>query len=316
MMDYALWDAIENGPSLPKTEVVEGVTTLMPITYVEDKAQRRLKVKARSTLMLGIPSEHQLKFNSIKDAKQLMEAIEKRFEQIHPDDLEEMDLRWQMAMLIMRAKRFLKKTGRKLTVNGSAELQEVKIPSTRKTMHVEIPASIALLSCDELRRKLDLAQKEKDNIQLTIDKLENAPKSLNKPIDCQIIDNCKNGLGYESYNAVSPLYTRNFMPPKHDLSYIGLDEFVVKAVVEIKSREEETNAVRKNPDALIVEEWVSHDEEKNVTQPKIVNKTVKPGILEIEFVKPRQQEKTTRKNVKKVEHNRQNTHRPRGNQRN
>nr|GEZ40698.1 ribonuclease H-like domain-containing protein [Tanacetum cinerariifolium] len=43
------------------------------------KAQRRLKVKARSTLMMGIPNEHQLKFNSIKDAKQLMEAIKKRF---------------------------------------------------------------------------------------------------------------------------------------------------------------------------------------------------------------------------------------------
>nr|GFC34241.1 hypothetical protein [Tanacetum cinerariifolium] len=44
-----------------------------------DKAQRRLKVKARSTLMMGIPNEHRLKFNSIKDAKQLMEAIENRF---------------------------------------------------------------------------------------------------------------------------------------------------------------------------------------------------------------------------------------------
>nr|GEZ09521.1 retrotransposon protein, putative, Ty1-copia subclass [Tanacetum cinerariifolium] len=38
----------ENGPSLPKTQVVEGVTTLMPITSVEDKAQRRLEVKART----------------------------------------------------------------------------------------------------------------------------------------------------------------------------------------------------------------------------------------------------------------------------
>ncbi|GKE61388.1 hypothetical protein Tco_1511755 [Tanacetum coccineum] len=40
---------------------------------------RRLEVKARSTLMMGIPNEHQLKFNSIKDAKLLLEAIEKRF---------------------------------------------------------------------------------------------------------------------------------------------------------------------------------------------------------------------------------------------
>ncbi|GKD17383.1 hypothetical protein Tco_1206541, partial [Tanacetum coccineum] len=43
---------------------------------------RRLEVKARSTLMMGIPNEHQLKFNSIKDAKKLLEAIEKRFEML------------------------------------------------------------------------------------------------------------------------------------------------------------------------------------------------------------------------------------------
>ncbi|GKA74957.1 putative ribonuclease H-like domain-containing protein [Tanacetum coccineum] len=40
-------------------------------------------------------------------------------QQIHPYDMEEMDLRWQMAMLTMRARRFLKNTGRKLTVNGN-----------------------------------------------------------------------------------------------------------------------------------------------------------------------------------------------------
>ncbi|GKD14937.1 ribonuclease H-like domain-containing protein [Tanacetum coccineum] len=39
--------------------------------------------------------------------------------QIYPDDLEEMDLRWQMAMLTMRARRFLKKTGRKFYVDGT-----------------------------------------------------------------------------------------------------------------------------------------------------------------------------------------------------
>ncbi|GJY17254.1 putative ribonuclease H-like domain-containing protein [Tanacetum coccineum] len=69
----------ENDATLPKTKVVEGVTTVMPITSGEDKAQRRLEVKARSTFMMGIPNEHQLKFNSIKDAKLLLEAVEKRF---------------------------------------------------------------------------------------------------------------------------------------------------------------------------------------------------------------------------------------------
>ncbi|GJW70504.1 ribonuclease H-like domain-containing protein [Tanacetum coccineum] len=42
----------------------------------------------------------------------------KDLEQIDTDDLEEMDLKWQVAMLTMRVKRFLKKTGRNLNFNG------------------------------------------------------------------------------------------------------------------------------------------------------------------------------------------------------
>ncbi|GJU54106.1 hypothetical protein Tco_1227820 [Tanacetum coccineum] len=51
----------------------------MPFTFAKEKAQRRLEVKARSTLMIGIPNEHPLKFNSIKDAKKLLKVVEKRF---------------------------------------------------------------------------------------------------------------------------------------------------------------------------------------------------------------------------------------------
>ncbi|GKD71406.1 hypothetical protein Tco_1325496 [Tanacetum coccineum] len=79
MMDYAPWEVIKNGATLPKTKIVKGAVTKMPITSIEDKAQRRLEVKARSTLMMGISNEYQLKFNSIKDAKLLLEAVEKRF---------------------------------------------------------------------------------------------------------------------------------------------------------------------------------------------------------------------------------------------
>ncbi|GKE32932.1 hypothetical protein Tco_1452254, partial [Tanacetum coccineum] len=56
MIDYALWEVIKNGATLPKTQVVECVTTVMHITSAEDKAQRRLEVKAKSTLMMGIPN--------------------------------------------------------------------------------------------------------------------------------------------------------------------------------------------------------------------------------------------------------------------
>ncbi|GJZ46240.1 ribonuclease H-like domain-containing protein [Tanacetum coccineum] len=43
-------------------------------------------------------------------------------QQIDPDDLEEMDLRWNIAMLTMRAKRFLKNTGRKLDMTNKERI--------------------------------------------------------------------------------------------------------------------------------------------------------------------------------------------------
>nr|GEV53440.1 hypothetical protein [Tanacetum cinerariifolium] len=55
-------------------------------------------------------------FASQPNSPQLVHA---KLEQIHPDDLKEMDLRWQMAMVTTRARRFLKKTRKKLTVNGN-----------------------------------------------------------------------------------------------------------------------------------------------------------------------------------------------------
>ncbi|GKB41033.1 ribonuclease H-like domain-containing protein [Tanacetum coccineum] len=40
-------------------------------------------------------------------------------EQLHDDDLEEMDLKWNMALLSMRARKFYQRTGRKIIIDGS-----------------------------------------------------------------------------------------------------------------------------------------------------------------------------------------------------
>ncbi|GKA66040.1 ribonuclease H-like domain-containing protein [Tanacetum coccineum] len=106
------------------------------------------------------------------------QLVHEDLQQIHPDDMEEMDLRWQMAMLTMRPRRFLKNTGRKLTVNGNETIGfdkskvkcynyhkrghfagECRAPrnqdnrnkeSSRRSVTVEISTSTALVSCDGL----------------------------------------------------------------------------------------------------------------------------------------------------------------------
>nr|GFB21985.1 hypothetical protein [Tanacetum cinerariifolium] len=223
MSDYSLWEVILNGDSPVPTPLVEGVAQPVAPTTVEQKLARKNELKARGTLLMALPDKHQLKFNSHKDAKSLMEAIEKRFggntetkkedvnlkflcslpsewkthtliwrnntdledkslddlcnsfkiyesevkhsssqgtdshnlafvsttsadstndsvsaavsvstvgaklsastlPNIDADDLEEMDLKWQMAILTMRARKFLQKTGRNLGFNGPTSM--------------------------------------------------------------------------------------------------------------------------------------------------------------------------------------------------
>nr|GFC35171.1 hypothetical protein [Tanacetum cinerariifolium] len=79
MTDYSLWEVILNGDSPVPTRLVEGVAQPVAPTTVEQKLARKNELKARGTLLMALPEKHQLKFNSHKDAKSLMEAIEKRF---------------------------------------------------------------------------------------------------------------------------------------------------------------------------------------------------------------------------------------------
>nr|GEU37609.1 ribonuclease H-like domain-containing protein [Tanacetum cinerariifolium] len=188
----------------------------------EQRLAKKNELKARGTLLMVLPDKHQLKFNIHKDAKSLIEAIEKRFggnketkkvqktilkqqykkfsgtssesldqihdstnesvnaapsvsaaspkakvstlpnvdclsddviypffasqsnspqldneylKQIDPDDLEEMDLKWQMAMLTMRARRECRSP--RDTRNKE---------TTRRTVPMEVSTSNALVS--------------------------------------------------------------------------------------------------------------------------------------------------------------------------
>ncbi|GKC44447.1 hypothetical protein Tco_1062169, partial [Tanacetum coccineum] len=77
-----------------------------------------------------------------------------------------------------------------------------------------------------------------------------------------IVDKCKTGLGY---NAVPPPYTRNFMPPKLDLSFSGLEEFVNEPTVSkptVKMPVVETSEAKASAD-----------------KPKVVRKNFGPPLI-------------------------------------
>nr|GEW50945.1 hypothetical protein [Tanacetum cinerariifolium] len=79
MTDYSLWEVILNGDSPAPTRVIDGVVQPVAPTTTEQRLARKSELKARGTLLMALPDKHPLKFNIQKDAKTLMEAIEKRF---------------------------------------------------------------------------------------------------------------------------------------------------------------------------------------------------------------------------------------------
>ncbi|GKB26828.1 hypothetical protein Tco_0866229 [Tanacetum coccineum] len=188
-----------------------------------------------------------------------------------------MDLRWQMAMLTKRLEGFLLSMAMgPLEKNKNQDKRNRE--SLRRSVLVKTTTSNALISCDglggyywsdhaeegptnyalmaysssssdsevyreitigELRKKLEIVQKEKDGIQFNVDKFENASKSLNKIIESQIVDNCKKE------------------------EFIN-EPVVIKHVVEnseAKASEVKPKVVRKNNGAPIIEDWVSDSEE-------------------------------------------------------
>nr|GEY11584.1 hypothetical protein [Tanacetum cinerariifolium] len=79
MTDYSLWEVILNGDSPIPTRVIDGVVQPVAPTTAEQILARKNELKARGTLLMALPDNHQLKFNIHKDDKTLMEAIEKWF---------------------------------------------------------------------------------------------------------------------------------------------------------------------------------------------------------------------------------------------
>ncbi|GJR56518.1 ribonuclease H-like domain-containing protein [Tanacetum coccineum] len=140
--DYALWEVIVNGDSVsPITSASVGAEAWNNIALImrnksdldtlsKDDLYNNLQlyeseIKGQSSLSSNsqnvafVSSDNSSSTNEIVNTAHSVHAANNEYlEQIDADDLEEIDLKWQMAMLTMRVKRFIKKTGRKLDLNS------------------------------------------------------------------------------------------------------------------------------------------------------------------------------------------------------
>nr|GFA12499.1 ribonuclease H-like domain-containing protein [Tanacetum cinerariifolium] len=138
MIDYSLWELIINEDSPVPTRVVEGVVQPVGHTSTKQKLARRNELKAPVSVAASVFVVcAKLHVSSLPNVDSLSNAVIYLFfasqytspqldnedlKHIDVDDLEEIDLRWQMAMLTMRARRFLQKTGINLGDNGPTSM--------------------------------------------------------------------------------------------------------------------------------------------------------------------------------------------------
>nr|GFB43267.1 hypothetical protein [Tanacetum cinerariifolium] len=340
----------------------------MPITIAEENAHKRLEVKVRSTLMIGIPNEHQLKFNLIKEAKQLLEAVEKRFggnaatkktqrnllkheyENFTATSSEMLDQTFdrlqnlESQLELLGEKLLQEDVNQKLLRSLSPEwnthtvvwrnkidLDTMSMYNLYNNLKVYKPEVKGMSSSSSSIQNMDFVSSLNNNSSNnnkavnTAHRVSTASTQVNVAFSTNF-DNLSDVvicafLGVQSskksrQQAQEKLKKECACKTSTSQALVSCDEeFVNKPIIEnykAKSSKEKPKEVRKNDDALIIEDWLLDNEEEDVSQPKIEKKIVWPSIAKKEFVKSKHQEKTTRKTVKQVKQHRKNTHRPRG----
>ncbi|GJX14803.1 putative ribonuclease H-like domain-containing protein [Tanacetum coccineum] len=244
-------------------------------------------------------------------------------EQLHDDDLEEMDLKWNMALLSMRARKFYQRTRRKIITDGSNTAGYDK-------------SKVECFNCHKMRHfaRECRAPRSKDNINWNQGssskavKIEDASEKAMCAIDGAGFD--WSDMPKEEIQANMALMAFSDSEGTNDKSC--LEEFKQPEVNEYGPRDtslkpttgcdkesdnskENTNdslkqqqktdsktsfvksplkKARENNDAPIIEDWVSDDEDDVEPIPKVEKKTVIPTATKKEFVKT---EKPVRRSV-------------------
>nr|GEU89953.1 retrovirus-related Pol polyprotein from transposon TNT 1-94 [Tanacetum cinerariifolium] len=202
---------------------------------------------------------------------------------IDSDDLEEMDLKWQMAMLIMRARRFLQRTGRNLRANGPTSLgfdmSKVKCYIFYKKGHF---AKECRSPKDSRRNGVAEPQKRSLPVETStsnalvsqcdgVGSYEWSFQAEEKPANYALID-------FLSLNSSSDNESdkRTFMPPKPDLVFntastaVETDHLAFNVQLSPTKPKQDLSHINK-PITPIIEGWVSNSEDESETKaPQII----------------------------------------------
>ncbi|GJZ45793.1 hypothetical protein Tco_0593389 [Tanacetum coccineum] len=181
----------------------------------------------------------------------------------------------------------------------------------------------------ELRKKFERAEKERDDLKLTLEKFENSSKNLSKLLDSQVCDKFKTSVRFDSqvvvsqvfnsqendrhktsegYHAIPPPYTGNFMLSKSDLVLADEGEYIfsesVTSIPDVAISEAKTSVSKpKYVSEPLIEDWISDSEDENETKSK--SKLRKSSFAKVKFVKSNEHVKTPKESVKKVENDKQ-----------
>nr|GEV97611.1 chalcone isomerase [Tanacetum cinerariifolium] len=224
---------------------------------------------------------HELMFLFFANQSSSPHLDNKDLKQIDQDDLEEMNLKWKVAMISMRVKRFYKKIRRKL------EFNEKELVSLDKTKSYQV---------EEEASDFDL---------MAFTSNSSSSSSLNSEENSLANDRFKKG---EGYHAVPPPLTGNYLPPKSDLSFAGLDDSIYKFKIsetvtsltkDEKDNPETSTACVEKPkedrsSAPVIQDWDTDRDNDSVFRPTYIpakvdfikaGESVKP-IKSVKHVKP------------------------------
>nr|GEY67141.1 hypothetical protein [Tanacetum cinerariifolium] len=155
------------------------------------------------------------------------QLVHEVLEEIHEDDLEEMDLKWQLALLSMTARRECKSL-------RNQESRPINQDSSRKTMNVEDTSSKAMVAID--RAGFDWSYMADDEVPINMALMAFLNSEFNKSefdlatykrglasIEEQLVFYNKNEVMF--YDKIDVLKRGLFAPLTIDLSNSSLEEF-------------------------------------------------------------------------------------------